>query len=118
MLPRLLLGQKEAVDIRKWEQNECLIFLCFIQDGALFVDGQSGKIFANQYIIDLSTRFSDKNGGTGHRNASAAGIEGCLAIKCSEDSCLIDGKGKGDLKVFPGQKEAVKVPVQPKIQES
>ena len=65
-------------------------------------------------VSDLSTRNADKGGGTGHRNASAAGEEGFLAIKCSEDSCVTDGNGKEKLKVFSGTKEPLMVvPVKP-----
>ena len=68
-------------------------------------------------MIDLPTRppFADQNGGTGHMNASAAGLKGCLAIKCSEDICLTDGKGKGNMKVFSGTREPTYVPVHPPI---
>ena len=47
------------------------------------------------YTIDLSTPQADKNGGSNYSNASAAGINECLAIKCSEDCYMTNSKGKG-----------------------
>lgn len=100
-------------NVLKWKDFKTLILPVFTKDGALFIDGESGKIMADGYFIDLRHRHADQNGGSGHKNASAAGAKGCLAIKCSEDSCLIDGKGKGELKIFPGTKKPTKVPVRP-----
>ena len=33
----------------------------------------------------MKTQDADQNGGLGHKNASVAGIRGCVAIKCSAD---------------------------------
>ena len=100
------------VSILDWEKAERDIKPCFIQDEALFIDGKTGRIMAEMYKIDLLTRNADQNGGTGHKSASAVGAEGCLAIKCPEDSCTIDGTGKGVLKIFSGSKEPAVVPIQ------
>ena len=70
-------------------------------------------IISDGFFINISHKNADKGGGTGHRNASAAGAKGFLAIKCSEDSCAIDGMGKKDLKVFSGTKVPMMVPVKP-----
>jgi len=99
--------------VQDWKENEAYILGCFLQDLAMFVDGQSGKILADWYKVDLPTRDADHNGGSKHVSASAAGMNGCLAIKCSEDCCLVDGRGKGTLKVFSNDKIPCKVPVAP-----
>ena len=66
------------------------------------IDGKSGKCLDDLFGLQLRTQDADQNGGLGHKNASAAGMYGCLAIKCSADDCICDGKGKGYLKVpFP-----------------
>ena len=103
------------LDVRDWETKKDFVLSCFGQDGAMFINGKNGKIEADRFIIDLKTRKADQNGGTGHKNASAVGMEGHLAIKCSEDICLTDGKGKGEMKVFSGTKEPTNVPVKPPI---
>ena len=101
------------IDVREWKSFKERILPCFVKDGAFCIDGETGFIVSDSFFIDLSTRNADKNGGTGHRNASAAGEEGFLAIKCSEDSCATDGRGKKKLKVFPGTKVPTMVPVKP-----
>jgi len=77
------------------------------------VDGKTGKIIADHYKVDLPTRKADHNGGSKHVSASAAGMNGCLSIKCSEDCCMADGKGKEKLKIFSGVKMPVSVDVTP-----
>ena len=74
-----------------------------MKDGAFCVDGETSFIVSDSFFIELSTRNADKHGG-GRHNASAGGEEVFLAIKCSEDSCATDGRGKKKLKVFPGTK--------------
>ena len=98
-----------------WKKSEHDIKSCFVQDEALFINGKTGRIMAEKYKVDLLTRNADQNGGTGHKSASAAGAEGCVAFKCSEDSCATDGTGKGELKIFSGIKEPVKVLIKDKI---
>ena len=39
----------------------------------------------NRFNFQMKTQDADQNGGLGHKNASAAGIRGCVAIKCSAD---------------------------------
>ena len=103
------------VSILDWKKAERDIKPCFMQDEALFINGKTGLIMAEKYKIDIPTRYADQNGGTGHKSASAVGAEGCLAMKCSEDSCVTDGTGKGELKIFSGTKEPIKVPIKEKI---
>jgi len=99
------------ITVEDWKAHKSDIFECFLQDLGLFVDGKTGKILANQFKVDLPTRNVDQGGGSKHMAASAAGMNGCLAVKCSEDCCLVDGNGKGDLKVFSGTKIPTDVPV-------
>ena len=105
----------ENICIQDWRdgENESFILSCFASDLALFVEGKTGKILADQYTVDLPTRFADQSGGTKHKNSSAAGMKGLLAIKCSEDCCSNDGIGKDNLKIFSGRKEPILVPVPP-----
>ena len=103
----------KSIDVRDWQEFKELILPCFVKDGALYIDGETGRIMADGFIVELPTRNADQGGGTGHRNASAVGGYGCLAIKCSEDCCATDGKGKKDLKVFSGTKEPTMIPVAP-----
>ena len=105
--------ESTQIDVRKWKQSKERILPCFIKDGAFCVDGETGFIVSDGFIIDIPTKNADKGGGTGHRNASAAGEEGFLAIKCPEDCCTTDGNGKENLKVFPGTKVPTTVPVKP-----
>ena len=98
------------LDCKKAEHH---IKSCFVQDEAVFINGKTGRIMADKYTVNISTRDADHNGGSRHKNASAAGMEGCLAFKCSEDSCAIDGTGKGELEIFSGTKEPVKVQITP-----
>eukprot|EP00588_Corethron_pennatum_P014786 CAMPEP_0194279276 /NCGR_PEP_ID=MMETSP0169-20130528/13838_1 /TAXON_ID=218684 /ORGANISM="Corethron pennatum, Strain L29A3" /LENGTH=289 /DNA_ID=CAMNT_0039023679 /DNA_START=164 /DNA_END=1033 /DNA_ORIENTATION=- len=86
---------------------------CFIHDLALFVDGKSGTILADRYMVNLDMKDVDTDGGSKHKAASAAGRVGCLAIKCSEDCCTTGG-GKGYLKVFSGTKTPKSVLVEDK----
>jgi len=82
--------ENKEIPVQKWKEFKAMILPCFVKDGALFIDGQTGFIKADGFVIDIPTRNADKGGGTGHRNASAVGATGCLAIKCSEDSCMND----------------------------
>merc|ERR1719354_648779 len=77
----------------------------------MVIDGKSGKFLGEHFTFQLKTQDADQNGGLGYMTTSAAGEYGCVAIKCSADDALSDGVGKGDLKVFPGTKEAIKVPI-------
>ena len=97
--------------VQNWRDSKSFVLNCFLQDLGIFIDGSTGKILADRYKVDLRTRDADQNGGSKHVSASAAGKEGCLAIKCSEDCCLLDGVGKGELKVFSGTKTPTNVPV-------
>ena len=101
------------IDVRNWKAFKKRILPCFVKDGAFCVDGKTGYIISDGFFINISHKNADKGGGTGHRNASAAGEEGFLAIKCSEDCCATDGNGKENLKVFPGTKVPTMVPVKP-----
>ena len=105
----------ENICIQDWRdgENESFILSCFASDLALFVEGKTGRILADQYTVDLPTRQADQGGGTKHKNSSAAGMKGLLAIKCSEDCCSNDGIGKDNLKIFSGRKEPILVPVPP-----
>ncbi len=99
--------------IQEWRDHSSFILSCFIQDGAMFIEGSTGLILADRYSLELNTRNADQNGGQGHKVASAVGMRGCLAIKCSADSCMVDGQGKEALKIFPAQREPVYVNVAP-----
>jgi len=99
--------------VKDWKKNQEFVLTCFLQDLGLFVEGTTGKILADHYKVDLYTRDADHNGGSKHVSASAIGMKGCLAIKCSEDCCMSNGRGKGELKVFPGTKLPVSVDVKP-----
>ena len=97
--------------VKDWKKEERFLVSSFVQDGAMVIDAESGRFLSDLFNFQMKTQDADQNGGLGHKNASAAGIRGCLAIKCSADHCLSDGVGKGYLKVFAGTKEAIKVPV-------
>ena len=98
--------------VQQWSKNHRFIFPSFIQDGAMFIDGKTGLILADSFVLQLRTMYADQNGGTGHMQASAAGMQGCLAFKCSTDSCTNDGYGRGNVKVFAGTKSPRYVPIQ------
>ena len=102
----------KEIYIQDWRDADH-IHSCFVQDGAIFVDGQTGMILADHFNLELRTEHADQRGGLGQKNASAAGMRGCLAIKTKKDSCQTDGVGKGQLVVFPGQKTPVRVDVAP-----
>ncbi len=106
------------IKIQEWKSHARFILPCFTQDGALFIDGRSGDILADHYTLQLRTKDADQNGGIGHKQASAAGMKGCFAIKCSADSCSTDGKGCGNLKVFPGTKEPSLIPVMNQVEST
>merc|ERR1719354_56989 len=99
------------VFVKDWKKHSRSILSCFVQDGAMVIDGKSGKFLGEHFTFQLKTQDADQNGGLGYMTTSAAGEYGCVAIKCSADDALSDGVGKGDLKVFPGTKEASKVPI-------
>ena len=103
----------EDIKVSEWKDHQETILSCFLQDLGLFVDGQTGKILADHYKVDLQTRYADRGGGSKHVSASGIGMKGCLAIKCSEDCCMADGKGKNQLKIFSGVKTPVNVDVKP-----
>lgn len=103
----------QDICVQDWKENKNYVLSCFLQDLGMFVDGQTGKILADSYKVDMITREADHHGGSKHVSASAAGMNGCLAIKCSEDCCMADGRGKEDLKLFSGTKTPVSVPVAP-----
>ena len=101
----------EEITVDKWCSKKEDILLFFIADGAMFINGETGKILGVRFIVQLDTTEADHKGGTAHIHASAAGMYGCLVIKCSVDDCLTDGKGKGCLKVFSGTKDYLEVPI-------
>ena len=99
------------VFVKDWKQKQRFLVSSFVQDGAMIIDGATGRFQSDLFNFQLNTQDADQNGGLGHKTASAAGDCGCVAIKCSADDCLADGVGKGYLKVFSGTKEATKVPI-------
>ena len=103
----------KQIDVRKWRDFEDVIMPSFLKDGAIYIDGATGMIDTDGFMIDLSTRGAHPCGGPGYRQVSAAGAKGYVAIKWSEDSiyCSTDGIGKHELKVFAGTKEPTFVPV-------
>ena len=40
-------------------------------------------------------------------------MKGCLAIKCSDDCCMNNGRGKAELKVFSGTNLPISVDMKP-----
>ena len=46
---------------------------------------ESGRFLCDRFNFQMKTQDADQNGGLGHKNASVAGIRGCVAIKCSAD---------------------------------
>ena len=86
----------------------------FIADGCMIIDGETGLIIACRFRFTKGLEQGDDSGGLKHKAASAIAQAGpCLAIKCSEDNCAVDGVGKGELKVFPAQKSPISVGVPP-----
>ena len=84
----------------------------FTTDGAMIIDGTTGEILASNYTVTANLADGSTAGGKKHQAASAIAQRGpCFVIKCSEDSCSVDGQSHGDFGVFNGTKEADKVRV-------
>jgi len=94
-------------------EDKGFVYQSFIEDGAMIIDGQTGRIISSGYRV-ASVEIGHDGGGLKHKAASAIAQTGpCLSIKCSEDCCVVNGEGKGDLKVFPAAREPTNVPVPP-----
>ena len=90
------------VFVKDWKQKQRFLVSSFVQDGAMIIDGATGRFQGDLFSFELMT--PDQNGGLGYKTASAAGDYGCVAIKCSADNCATDGVGNGNLTVFSGTK--------------
>eukprot|EP00931_Biecheleriopsis_adriatica_P040498 TRINITY_DN23209_c0_g1_i2.p1 TRINITY_DN23209_c0_g1~~TRINITY_DN23209_c0_g1_i2.p1 ORF type:complete len:161 (-),score=23.34 TRINITY_DN23209_c0_g1_i2:43-525(-) len=91
-------------------EDERYVLPCFIKDKALIVDGSTGRILADSFAIS-SIGKGDASQGTKSQAASAIAQEGFFAVACSEDSCSVEGQIAGDLKIFPGTRECITIPV-------
>ena len=68
----------------------------FITDGAIVINGRDGEILASNYTITcLQNHPGSTAGGKKHEAASSIAQAGFFVIKCSEDSCSIDGRAHG-----------------------
>ena len=87
----------------------------FTKDGALFIDGESGKIMADGYFIDLRHRDADQNGGSGHKKAMhlLQVLKVALQSNALRTVVSLTEKERGNLNIFPGTREPTKVPVRP-----
>jgi len=90
----------EAKDMRitNWEADKRYILMAFTQDGAIVIDGISGKFVAAAYLV-TDLRKGVNIGGARHRSASAIATQagGCFVIKCSHDACK---KGIAKFEIF------------------
>lgn len=90
----------EAKDMRitNWEADKRYILMALTQDGAIVVDGISGKFVAAAYFV-TDLRKGANSDGARHRSASAIATQagGCLVIKCSQDACA---KGVAKFEIF------------------
>ena len=113
-LPKRNKFKAEEISVLSMDsEDKGFVYESFIQDGAMIIDGQTGRIISSGYRV-ASVEIGHDGGGLKHKAASAIAQTGpCLAIKCSEDCCVVDGGGKGDLKVFPAVREPTNVPVPP-----
>ena len=111
-VPKRNKFQGQDVNILNMDsEDKTFVYECFIADGAMIIDGRTGRIIANNYRVG-EVAHGDDGGGLKHKAGSAIAQSGaCLAIKCSEDHCVVDGQGKGELKVFPAQKSPVDVSI-------
>ena len=102
-------------DVASDDEAKRFVYPDFIIDGAMIIDWATGKILGSGYTVTENMKNGSTKGGKKHTAASAASQSGpCVAIKCSEDSCGIDGEARGDFCVFLGTVEGVKVPVRSK----
>ena len=85
------------------------VYPAFTTDGAMTIDGQTGEILASNYTVTKNLENGSTAGGKKHAAASAIAQNGpCFVIKCSEDSCSVDGHPHGDFGIFNGNKESEK----------
>jgi hypothetical protein len=100
-------------DVEKQGAAQRYVYPAFTTDGAMIIDGTTGEILASNYTVTANLADGSTAGGKKHQAASAIAQAGpCFVIKCSEDSCDVDGQAHGDFGVFNGVgKEAIKVPV-------
>ena len=93
-----------------FEKAETMTFVLpdFGMDKAMVICGESGRILANKWAVsDISQ--GDDTQGTKHQAASAIAQKGFFAIKCSDDSCSVDGRAIGDFNIFPGTRKHLAV---------
>eukprot|EP00746_Dinoflagellata_sp_MGD_P031667 gnl/MRDRNA2_/MRDRNA2_175336_c0_seq1.p1 gnl/MRDRNA2_/MRDRNA2_175336_c0~~gnl/MRDRNA2_/MRDRNA2_175336_c0_seq1.p1 ORF type:complete len:295 (-),score=56.73 gnl/MRDRNA2_/MRDRNA2_175336_c0_seq1:142-1026(-) len=80
----------EAKDMRmtNWEADKRYVLMAFTQDGAIIVDGISGRFVAAAYLV-TDLRKGANGGGARHKSASAIATQagGCFVIECSQDAC-------------------------------
>jgi hypothetical protein len=99
-------------DVEKQGAAQRYVYPAFTTDGAMIIDGTTGEILASNYTVTANLADGSTAGGKKHQAASAISQMGpCFVIKCSEDSCSVDGQAHGDFGVFNGTKEADKVRV-------
>ena len=90
-------------------QAQRYVYPVFTTDGAIVIDGETGRLIASNFTVTANLTNGSQKGGKKHAAASAAAQAGCFVIKCSEDSCSVDGHAHGPLGIFNGTKEADKV---------
>ena len=94
-------------DVEKQGAAQRYVYPAFTTDGAMIIDGTTGEILASNYTVTANLADGSTAGGKKHQAASAIAQGGpCFVIKCSEDSCSVDGQAHGDFGVFIGTKEA------------
>jgi hypothetical protein len=99
-------------DVEKQGAAQRYVYPAFTTDGAMVIDGSTGEILASNYTVTANLADGSTAGGKKHQAASAISQMGpCFVIKCSEDSCSVDGQAHGPFGVFNGTKEADKVRV-------
>ena len=113
--PKFNMFRKNAVtidDVEKQGAAQRYVYPAFTTDGAMIIDGTTGEILASNYTVTANLADGSTAGGKKHQAASAIAQAGpCFVIKCSEDSCDVDGQAHGDFGVFNGTKEADRVRV-------
>ena len=113
--PRFNLFSDDSVTIDNVEKQgaaQRYVYPAFTTDGAMIIDGTTGEILASNYTVTANLADGSTAGGKKHQAASAIAQKGsCFVIKCSEDSCDVDGQAHGDFGVFNGTKEADKIRV-------
>eukprot|EP00746_Dinoflagellata_sp_MGD_P161981 gnl/MRDRNA2_/MRDRNA2_89344_c0_seq1.p1 gnl/MRDRNA2_/MRDRNA2_89344_c0~~gnl/MRDRNA2_/MRDRNA2_89344_c0_seq1.p1 ORF type:complete len:298 (+),score=59.25 gnl/MRDRNA2_/MRDRNA2_89344_c0_seq1:96-989(+) len=92
------LFEAKDMKITNWKADKRYILMAFAQDGAIVVDGISGKFVAAAYLV-TDLRKGANGGGARHRSASAIANQagGCFVIKCSQDDCE---KGIAKFEIF------------------